>query len=135
MREEIKQLIAGESIQKEIKTELAYKDLDIPEYGDTDTSRNNLWSILYTTGYLTTKSCDGKIYELIIPNREIHDIFVTQIKEWMQDTIIQGNLQKLKEFLQEDGMNQIYQYGVACYKKDCKIKLGKEYTDRKDESI
>lgn len=100
MREEIEQLIAGESIQKEIKTELTYKDLDIPEYGDTDTSRNNLWSILYTTGYLTTKSCDGKIYELIIPNREIHDIFVTQIKEWMQDTIIQGNLQKLKEFWQ-----------------------------------
>lgn len=100
MREEIEQLIAGESIQKEIKTELTYKDLDIPEYGDTDTSRNNLWSILYTTGYLTTKSCDRKIYELIIPNREIHDIFVTQIKEWMQDTIIQGNLQKLKEFWQ-----------------------------------
>ena len=60
---------------KEIKTELTYKDLDIPEYGDTDKGRNNLWSILYTTGYLTTKSCDGKIYELIIPNREIHDIF------------------------------------------------------------
>ena len=100
MREEIERLIAGKSIQKEIKTELTYKDLDIPEYGDTDTSRNNLWSILYTTGYLTTKSCDGKIYELIIPNREIHDIFVTQIKEWMQDTIIQGNLQKLKEFWQ-----------------------------------
>ena len=100
MREEIERLIARKSIQKEIKTELTYKDLDIPEYGDTDTSRNNLWSILYTTGYLTTKSCDGKIYELIIPNREIHDIFVTQIKEWMQDTIIQGNLQKLKEFWQ-----------------------------------
>ncbi len=42
MREEIERLIAGKSIQKEIKTELTYKDLDIPEYGDTDTSRNNL---------------------------------------------------------------------------------------------
>lgn len=100
MREEIEQLIAGQSICKEIKTELTYKDLDIPEYGDNDASRDNLWSILYTTGYLTTRACDGRKYELTIPNREIHDIFVTQIKEWMQDTIIQGNLSQLKEFWQ-----------------------------------
>ena len=100
MREEIEQLIAGQSICKEIKTELTYKDLDIPEYGDNDASRNNLWSILYTTGYLTTRVCDGRKYELTIPNREIHDIFVTQIKEWMQDTIILGNLSQLKEFWQ-----------------------------------
>lgn len=100
MREEIEQLITGQSICKEIKTELTYKDLDIPEYGDNDTSRNNLWSILYTTGYLTTRVCDGRKYELTIPNREIHDIFVTQIKEWMQDTIILGNLSQLKEFWQ-----------------------------------
>ena len=100
MREEIEQLIAGQSICKEIKIELTYKDLDIPEYGDNDASRNNLWSILYTTGYLTTRVCDGRKYELTIPNREIHDIFVTQIKEWMQDTIILGNLSQLKEFWQ-----------------------------------
>ena len=100
MREEIEQLITGQSICKEIKTELTYKDLDIPEYGDNDASRNNLWSILYTTGYLTTRVCDGRKYELTIPNREIHDIFVTQIKEWMQDTIILGNLSQLKEFWQ-----------------------------------
>lgn len=100
MREEIEQLITGQSICKEIKTELTYKDLDIPEYGDNDASRNNLWSILYTTGYLTTRTCDGRRYELTIPNQEIHDIFVTQIKEWMQDTIILGNLSQLKEFWQ-----------------------------------
>lgn len=100
MREEIEQLIAGQSICKEIKIELTYKDLDIPEYGDNDASRNNLWSILYTTGYLTTRVCNGRKYELTIPNREIHDIFVTQIKEWMQDTIILGNLSQLKEFWQ-----------------------------------
>ena len=100
MREEIEQLIAGQSICKEIKTELTYKDLGIPEYGDNDASRDNLWSILYTTGYLTTRVCDGRKYELTIPNREIHDIFVTQIKEWMQDTIILGNLSQLKEFWQ-----------------------------------
>ena len=100
MREEIEQLIAGQSICKEIKIELTCKDLDIPEYGDNDASRNNLWSILYTTGYLTTRVCDGRKYELTIPNREIHDIFVTQIKEWMQDTIILGNLSQLKEFWQ-----------------------------------
>ena len=100
MREEIEQLIAGQSICKEIKIELTYKDLDILEYGDNDASRNNLWSILYTTGYLTTRVCDGRKYELTIPNREIHDIFVTQIKEWMQDTIILGNLSQLKEFWQ-----------------------------------
>ena len=100
MREEIEQLIAGQSICKEIKTELTYKDLGIPEYGGNDASRDNLWSILYTTGYLTTRVCDGRKYELTIPNREIHDIFVTQIKEWMQDTIILGNLSQLKEFWQ-----------------------------------
>lgn len=86
MRDEIEQLIDGGSINKEIKTELTYKDLDNPEDLRTDINKNNLWSILFTTGYLTMKRQpeDARNYELVIPNKEIHNIFVSQIKEWME---------------------------------------------------
>lgn len=75
-KKEIEQLIAGESIVKEIKEEFTYSELD--------KSIENLWSVLFTTGYLTWKGKgEGKKYRLTVPNREIHEIFVTQIKEWL----------------------------------------------------
>lgn len=77
-RGEIERLIAGESIVKTVNQELTYPELD--------RSVENLWSVLFTTGYLTQKSCveDGSL-ELVIPNREIRDLFVKQIQEWFKE--------------------------------------------------
>jgi len=78
-RKEIEQLIAGEVIEKAVNMELTYKDLD--------TSLENLWSVLFTTGYLTQcgKGASGE-YRLAIPNREIRNLFVSQIKVWFEET-------------------------------------------------
>jgi hypothetical protein len=74
-RDEIERLIAGETIVKEIRQELTYSELD--------STINNLWSVLFTTGYLTQHGReDGKKYRLAIPNREIRELFVEQIREW-----------------------------------------------------
>ncbi len=77
-KRELEQLIAGKSVYKKINQELTYWDL----YKNID----NLWSVLFTTGYLTQcKRIDGDIFELIIPNLEIRQIFIDQIMEWFQE--------------------------------------------------
>lgn len=78
-RNEIEQLIAGKTIRKEIRQELTYNELD--------TSIENLWSVLFTTGYLTKeKLAEDGLYELKIPNMEIRDLFIRQLQEWFRDT-------------------------------------------------
>lgn len=76
-RDDIERLIAGEVVVKEIEEELTYKALyDRPDH---------VWSILFATGYLTQRGKNsGKGYQLAIPNREIHNIFMSQIREWVQ---------------------------------------------------
>ena len=77
---EIEQLIAGEEIVKEIRQELTYDELD--------KTIDNLWSVLFTTGYLTQRGrVDGRCYRLAIPNREIRELFITQIREWFKDSV------------------------------------------------
>lgn len=92
-RNEIEKLIAGESISKEIRDELTYKDLY--------SSIENIWSVLYTTGYLTRRSRPNprnrNFLELEIPNEEIRSIFITQIQDWMQD-VARKNPQELELF-------------------------------------
>lgn len=86
----MEQLINGGSIRKEIRQELTYRDLD----SDTD----NLWSLLFTTGYLTRNGKDEEgISTLIIPNREIHWIYVRQIRRWFQEET-KKDIQKLENF-------------------------------------
>lgn len=89
-RREIEQLIDGGSIKKNIRQELTYRDL----YENID----NLWSVLFTTGYLTARgdTNDGS-YELVIPNLEIRKIFIEQIREWFQADA-QENAAKLNAF-------------------------------------
>ncbi len=77
-RDEVERLIAGEPVWKQINEELTYKEL----YDSID----NVWSVLFVTGYLTQQGeSEGKMRRLVIPNREIHDIFMTQIRSWMQE--------------------------------------------------
>ena len=78
-KNEIENLIAGNEIIKEIHQELTYSELD--------QSVENLWSVLFTTGYLTQRGrVDGRKYRLAIPNREIRELFITQIREWFRQT-------------------------------------------------
>ena len=78
-KDEIERLIAGEYIEKEISQELTYDEID--------KSIANLWSVLFTTGYLTKQGVtdDGRV-RLSIPNREIKNLFIKKIREWFSDT-------------------------------------------------
>ncbi len=77
-RDEIELLINGSHVKKMIHQELTYRDLE----SDID----NLWSLLFTTGYLTQDGDDNDgISLLVIPNREIHWIYVQQIRKWFKD--------------------------------------------------
>ena len=74
-RDEIEALINGGCIKKKIHQELTYRDLD--------SQIDNLWSILFTTGYLTQHGKDdGGLTGLVIPNKEIQWIFEEQIQDW-----------------------------------------------------
>ena len=74
-KNEIERLIAGESIEKDVTPELTYDELD--------KSIENLWSVLFTTGYLTHKGrTESGKYRLVIPNREVRNLFVKKIREW-----------------------------------------------------
>ena len=78
-KKEIEDLISGSTVTKAINQELTYKDL----YSSID----NMWSVLFTTGYLTQRGRpEGKELTLSIPNREIQDIFTEQISTWFLDT-------------------------------------------------
>lgn len=77
-RQELELLVNGGSVTKKINEELTYREL----YDSLD----NIWSVLFTTGYLTKqKETDLNTYELVIPNREIRMIFTEQILAWFQE--------------------------------------------------
>ncbi|MDO4556621.1 MAG: AAA family ATPase [Lachnospiraceae bacterium] len=110
-RNEIETLIAGESITKEINKELTYNELD--------TNIENLWSVLFMTGYLTIKEkISSKKMCLVIPNREILDLFVSTIQIWFKEQI-NAEPQKIKAlckaFLQGD--TNIIQQSITKYLK------------------
>lgn len=89
-RDELELLVDGGSVKKLIRQELTYRDFD----SDID----NLWSILFTTGYLTQcDSQDGDLTELVIPNKEIRWIFVSQIQEWFKEEAAKDTV-KLESF-------------------------------------
>lgn len=79
-KNEIEKLVAGGIIQKEIRQELTYKDM----YSSID----NIWSVLFTTGYLTLRGqADRKRFYLAIPNLEIREIYTEQIMELFKENI------------------------------------------------
>ncbi len=89
-KREIEQLVEGQCITKSINQELTYRDL----YQNMD----NLWSVLFTTGYLTHRGkSEGDNYQLAIPNREIRKIFVDQILNWFQEDV-RKDMSKLDAF-------------------------------------
>ena len=81
---EIERLIAGETIEKNVRLELTYAEVH--------QSIDNLWSVLFTTGYLTQagRTQEG-FYKLKIPNREVREVFVLQIQEWFKKTFVRDD--------------------------------------------
>ena len=100
-RDEIERLIAGEAIDKQIRLDMTYDEID--------NNIDNLWSVLFTTGYLTyTKISEDKKYSLVIPNKEIKEVFKLQIQEWFRNKIF-SNTDQLQDFWKafKDGNTQI----------------------------
>ncbi|MDO4555046.1 MAG: AAA family ATPase, partial [Lachnospiraceae bacterium] len=75
-QDDLELLMEDIPISRSLKPDLTYNELD--------TSTENLWSVLFSTGYLTLDS-SGR---LIIPNKEIKSLFVTQIQSWFQNRIV-----------------------------------------------
>ena len=89
-KNEIERLIAGEVIEKELRLDLTYEEID--------QSIENLWSVLFTTGYLTQVGrTEEGAYRLVIPNREVREVFRLQINEWFKKSIF-SNTERLNAF-------------------------------------
>ena len=89
-KNEIERLINGEAIEKELRLDLTYEEVD--------QSIENLWSVLFTTGYLTQSGRnENGAYRLIIPNREVREVFRIQINEWFKKSIF-SNTERLTAF-------------------------------------
>ena len=88
-KDEIERLIAGEAIEKVIRLDLTYDEID--------NSIDNIWSVLFTTGYLTKigevklPDSESYAYKLIIPNKEVREVFILQIQEWFKAVVANEN--------------------------------------------
>ncbi len=104
-RDEIERLIAGESIEKFVRLELTYDEID--------NSIENIWSVLFTTGYLTQVGITAQgTYKLVIPNKEVREVYRLQIQEWF-DKKIYSNTAQLTAFwkaVEEGNTEAIEQY-------------------------
>ena len=85
-RDEIERLLAGEAIEKFVRLELTYDEID--------NSIDNLWSVLFTTGYLTQSGMtDQGAYKLIIPNKEVKEVYRLQIQDWFKNTVLDNTVE------------------------------------------
>ena len=88
-KDEIERLIAGEAIEKVIRLDLTYDEIE--------NSIDNIWSVLFTTGYLTKigevklHDSESYAYKLVIPNKEVREVFVLQIQEWFKAVVANDN--------------------------------------------
>ena len=77
-RDEVEQLINGETIVKTVRQELTYRDIE--------DSIDNIWSVLYSTGYLTSRGrLPGRQMKLALPNREVRELFIDLVKDWFRE--------------------------------------------------
>ena len=75
---EIERLIAGETVTKALNEQLTHNEID--------KNIENIWSLLYMTGYLTAVDYpDGNRYQLRIPNREVREIYMKQVLAWFEE--------------------------------------------------
>ena len=78
-KNDVEQLINGGTIIKPIRQELTYREVE--------DSIDNIWSVLYSTGYLTCRRrAPGKKMELALPNWEVRELFIELVKDWFEET-------------------------------------------------
>ena len=102
---EIEKLIAGEPVTKSINENLTHNEIK--------KSVDNIWSLLYMTGYLTlTKRPSGGLYTLKIPNREVRQIYTQQVLSWFRDKTQAetGKLTQLYEAFEQGDTETITDY-------------------------
>ena len=126
-KKEIERLMNGESIKKKIRQELTYRDLD--------SQAENLWSILFTTGYLTQIESDEKgMTALVIPNKEVQWIFEEQIQDWF-DAEVRKEVHLLESFcraFEENDTTAIEEGFTAYLKKTISIRDSNVRKDMKE---
>lgn len=100
-QDEIEHLIEGEPIEKSVRLDLTYDEID--------KSIDNIWSVLFTTGYLTQADMTEQgAYKLVIPNKEVRTVYISQIQEWFKQKIA-DNTEQMAHFWKaiEDGNAEI----------------------------
>ena len=91
-RAELERLVNGEAIEKHLRLDLTYDEIE--------QSIENLWSVLFTTGYLTQAGMtDDGAYKLIIPNKEVREVYKLQIQDWFKRTVF-SKTEQLEAFWQ-----------------------------------
>lgn len=116
-RDEIERLMTGGTIEKEIRMELTYEEID--------RSIDNLWSVLFTTGYLTLEGePEHGICRLRIPNEEVREVFRYQIRELFRENVMK-NTAELEIFWRafsdgegkviEEQMNQLLGNSISVF--------------------
>ena len=84
-RDEIEKLVAGGFVEKQLRLDLTYDEID--------STIDNLWSVLFTPGYLTkigevkVPDSESYAYKLVIPNKEVREVFILQIQEWFKAVV------------------------------------------------
>ena len=88
-RDEIEKLVAGGFVEKQLRLDLTYDEID--------NTIDNLWSVLFTTGYLTkigevkVPDSESYAYKLVIPNKEVREVFILQIQEWFKAIVVKDD--------------------------------------------
>ena len=104
-RDEIGRLLDGSSVEKSVRLDLTYDEID--------NNIDNLWSVLFMTGYLTqTGGAEQGRYRLVIPNKEIREVYKLQIQEWFREQLL-GNTEQLTVFwrsLEEGKTDEVEKY-------------------------
>ena len=116
-KREIERLVAGEEIIKELHQELTYEEMY--------TSIDNIWSVLFTTGYLTQRGrTEGNRFRLVIPNMEIRNIYTSQIMNWLKENVAKDGetLGFLCDALQQGNAPKVEEYFTAYLKKTISIR-------------
>ena len=103
-KDEVEQLISGNAVEKRIRLDLTYDEID--------NSVENLWSVLFTTGYLTRfGESENGVYKLVIPNKEVREVFVLQIRDWFDRIVAddQASTEKINRGFLEGRVEDIQQ--------------------------
>ena len=124
-QDEIERLIAGEPIEKSVRLDLTYDEID--------KSIDNIWSVLFTTGYLTQVGMTEQgAYKLVIPNKEVRSVYISQIKDWFDQKIVDnaeqmtcfwkaienGNAEAIEQYLNQTLSNTISVFDTKAPEKE-----------------